>query len=565
MPHLRLARTSGSLLELIRVRIRPFSAVGPIRGISSTTNRLVTKAALTFEQSNHIHDRLCERADLDGNIGCSTGEVQHPTLRNHAIRPCPSFAPYDEWQHLFDVYSDYAPHLFKFIRLHLRAGVQTYDRSSKLGAPFFENVENKLDVIRPYWTQLLKGDLSLFEQENIFVITNVRLQPESRKKIREMPYIMDNEYLELKVDEKFRYMKDVDRVGSRNRMVYNFPGPINLLMQVVDSMIHNVYMNSIFAHHNMTALVGKRLPGKALFLDVSHFERSAGAILPLRAKYIGGLYGQMLVRMLNLRFLSLGLDGYTYFIKTDGDVTLKHNEIHVPDIFVQLGSGLSVVAPVAKELLHILYSSFFVEEFGYTKDEAISIVYEGGNNELRMMNYGDDNVIFGNDVSLIHRCYDWIAKFLPVSIEVPPAFLGYTYPPFQLRTSSYVLNEWEPERPPFSRFRPYPFYGMVERDKVYREQTITKTVRELEVLKYKLLSDFGYTRELINMEAYRESERIKSEDTLASNTNVLLGKEYLLTAEDKLKSLRYVGLGEMRVAEIMRALLAGSSLEKHSY
>lgn len=269
--------------------------------------------------------------------------------------------------------------------------------------------------------------------------------------------------------------------------------------------------------------------------------------------------------MLNCRFLTLGLDGLTYFIKTDQDITWNGDNISVPDVFTQLGSGLSCVAPVAKEILLIIYASYFAEKFKISKQEAISTVMNGGNNQLRMLNYGDDNVIYGDDKSLVMDCYNWIAQYLPLSVESPPAFLGYTYPPFQLRTPSYVLNEWEAERPPGSRFRPYPFYGMVERDKVYLEQTVTNEIRNLQIFKYKQLDKFGYTRTLINQQAFRESQEIATADDLASHVNVLLGKEYLLTNEEKLKSVRYVGLGEMRVSEIMRTLLAGSSLEKHTY
>jgi hypothetical protein len=315
----------------------------------------------------------------------------------------------------------------------------------------------------------------------------------------------------------------------------------------------------------MAARVGTRLAGYAMFLDVSHFERAAGAILPLRALHIGGLYGELLVNMLNCRFLTLGLDGYTYLMGTDKRISLSDNDVHVPDIFAQLGSGLSCVAPVAKEILHVLYASFFVSRFKMTKADALQAVLDGGNSEIHILNYGDDNVIHGYNKDIIIECYDWLARYLPMAVEDPPSFLGYTYPPFQLRSSSYILNEWEAEKPPRSRFRPYPFFGMVERDKVYRDQTVTNEVRTLQFKKYQLLERYGYTEELVNQAAQREAMQLSSLDALASHVNVLLGKEYLLTDEDKIKSLRYVGLGEVRVAEIMRQLLKGSNLYKQTY
>jgi hypothetical protein len=315
----------------------------------------------------------------------------------------------------------------------------------------------------------------------------------------------------------------------------------------------------------MAAMVGKKLPGYALFMDVSHFERAAGAILPLRARHIGGLYGEIMVHMLNQNIMNLGLDGITYFIRAKGDVILRQNDVHVPEVFIQLGSGLSCVAPVAKELLCVLYAAYFRERHHLQHEEALELTLDGGDSYVNIMNYGDDNTIYGPDKKELHKCYHFLARYLPIAIEDPPAFLGYTYPPFQLRSSSYVLNLWEPERAPGSRFRPYPFYGMLERDKVYLEQTVTNEVRDLMMEQYHLLEDYGYTRKLIQQQAAREFRELESGDDLALNKNVLLGKEYLITEEEKLGSIRYVGLSEGRTAELMRILLKGSSLEKNMY
>ena len=211
------------------------------------------------------------------------------------------------------------------------------------------------------------------------------------------------------------------------------------------------------------------------------------------------------------------------------------------------------------------YTAFVMQEYKVSKREAAEMVIDQRIPDLKIMNYGDDNVIYSENPKVLSRCVEHMNKFMPIEEEIPPSFLGYTYPPFQLKASSYILNEWESERAPLTRFRPYPFFGMVERDKVYMEQTVTNEVRDIMLYKQDLIDKFGYSRDLIVRAAKREEADLALKNTLEKNKNALLGKNYLITDEEKLASNQFMGLGESRVSQIMTTLLKGSSLEKSFY
>jgi hypothetical protein len=519
---------------------------------------------MSIDASKQFIDQYVTKEGFDEYTGCLTGEVEHPTLRGQARRPCPNYAPHEGYQNLSDLFEEFAPHLYRFLAKRLKAQRMTYDSRSRLGMPFDEIVTNKLESMRPFWERFLRDDLSFFRRSDVYVITNKRLQPESKKKKRTMPYITDGIYTTKPFDAETRYMKDYDAIGSRVRIVYNYPGPANLYTQVTDKMLTNIYAESPFAHHNMPAKVGSYEPYHMLFIDVKHFERAAGVVLPLRAHIIGGQYGEMMREMLNLKVLSLGLDGYTYYTSLKKPVTFSDAGVQQGPVFMQLGSGLSCVSNMAKELLHVLYAAYYVKKLGYDVKRAFEIVFEGGAPHFMIMNFGDDNAIGATETEDLRDLYAFLGEYLPIEPEIPARFLGYGYAPWGLPLKSYVINLCFPERGPLTFFRRWPWFGDRERDADYRDLAQDTSIRRAIDEKYALLKQFGYEYAWIRDEAAREEREI-DEYSIQRNRNFILGKEYLLTDEEKERDENYLSLGVDRVSQLLRVQLGGSALEQKRY
>jgi hypothetical protein len=264
-----------------------------------------------------------------------------------------------------------------------------------------------------------------------------------------------------------------------------------------------------------------RLPGTVVAVDVKHFERCVGALVGIRASFIGDKYNELQSLILSQPYLCVGTDWTTaYFVSPrEGFLT-------------QLASGDSSVATVAKEALICIYASFFEQEYGLTIEGAIDMALAGGSPaRLAFKNYGDDNLLYGN-AQMIDKCFAFMKRYLTVEIELPTALIGWQYSQtkgFFLRDQSYIVNFWKPERPPGPPFRPYFFLGFYLRNRTFKSYGSGR-VEELEQSMWEVMEDYGLVQEFVGNLAAKEAQIVGASGL---PLNYILGKQYLLTDEER--------------------------------
>jgi len=526
--HIRKAPDEAD--SLIPPRRRPFPVLAPLwrnpDHADPSDDLNVPVAEIDLKTSFSLTDDMLSIGGLTQYAKCASFERPHPKRRGWAKRPITHAVKESEVQPLVSLFAELGPRLYTFLLERIKPPVQTYDKRSRMGAPVFAHDEHKLQVLRPFFAALLENDLSLFDLPNMWVINNIRLQPERVSKEREFVYVDKHNlpYLET-VDEKKRWDEQYQRYCSRVRLVFNYP-VANLLTQVLDSAIHDLFLSYPTFHHNMAAQAGRTLTGFALFIDCKHFERSVGGVVRHRCKLIGGLYARIMDRMLAL----------PYLVPTDaGEVRLV--QIAREKGYVeQMGSGVSCVAPLAKEILTLVYTDFLMQRRGYSFENALAAVLQGGYDKLTIWNYGDDNLLFGDEEEVM-RCFDHMKQYLNVEVEEPRKFLGYEYSDtmgFFLSRSSYLLNFYLAERAPYSKFRPFPFLGRKLRKEVFARQGDPFIREELFKAEDERLTRLGYTPQLLAEAAEWEAKKAAASPT-ESNEKWILGKDYQLTDEEKAK------------------------------
>lgn len=523
----------AGLDRLIPPRRAPFPCLAPIWESSFRSNDDedappdddTPMARVTNAESWTLTDNMLNFAGLSDFAGCATFERAHPTRRGWAKRPVTHVSRAEERASLLHVFDALGEQFYAWIKENVKPEYQTYDKKSRLGAPYYEIREDKIEVLLPEFDKLFHDDLSVFDQPDIFIINNVRLQPERRSKTREFIFINANNepYREL-VGEKERLDPKFKRVASRQRLVYNWPAAPNLFCQIADTSIHNLFLRYPTFHHNMTRRVGHPLRGYALFIDAVHFERNIGVVVERRAELLGGLYERITRRLLKV----------PYLVPTDAGGVVSLRVRREAGWIEQLGSGISSVAPIAKEMFALLYTYYYMKVRGKSFAQALQLVLQGGDAQLSILNYGDDNVLYG-DRSAAQECFSFLAQYLKVEQEEPKKFLGYYYTQedgFFLSRASYLLNFYLAERAPKSRFRPYPFLGRKLRREVFRREGEPFLREKAFAEEDKLLARYGYTESLMLEAAERERARAALSPT-EINEKYILGKEYLLTSEEK--------------------------------
>lgn len=502
-------------------------------------------AHIDRDDSFKISDEMFTHFGLNDYVGCSTFERKHPIRRGWAKRPIPHFSPVSESSKLIALFEEWGPFIYSWIKEHMEPSVQTYDKHSRLGAPEFKISENKLQILIPYFETLSKGKISWLWNDNIFVINNIRLQAERKDKEREYYYLNENGIVySERVGKTERYDDNIRRYCSRVRLVFNYPVS-NLLTQIVDTSIHNLLLKYTPFHHNMSSRAGKPMGYDSIFLDVKHFDRDVGAVVSLRSKYLGGLYNKITQRMLELPYLVSDDSGHVKLMEIDQKGGYR----------AQLGSGISCVAPIAKEIFLILYSAYFQNRYGWSKSDCLRRVLEGGSSGCFFLNYGDDNVLFGEEAE-IHKCHEFLKQFLTVEKEDPSKFLGYYYTDqtgFFLGKQSYLLNFYLAERSPKTRFRPYPFLGIKLRREVFGREGEPDIRTKIIPKEDELWNSYGYTLARILIAAEREEELALASNDL--NEVKYLGKEYLMSEEEKAALPRYSILDKQLTSRYIERLL----------
>jgi hypothetical protein len=426
--------------------------------------------------------------------------------------------------------------------------IQTYKKTSRLGAPFFYCPElpkngghSKKEVLAPEFQSMRThgaGNYIRNYPARLDVIMNRRLQAESLRKERQFQY----------VDAEGRVYDDVwDEVARRGldgggktshsmrpRLVFNLP-VTNLFKQPVDTMLHHAQLTFPVFHHDMYSPGGSRIPtGYALAMDVKHFERATARIVYERARLIGGAYWEIAQATRELPFLVTSDDMRSLF-------RIWPN--YAAGWEVQYASGDSAVSPAQKDILAAIFCEFRVQEANCSPEAALDWVLHGGDDTLMIMNYGDDNV-FGGDQRRVEALYSFCGRYLHVEREPTVKFLGFTLcaEGWKLTPTSYLLKTYLNERNAVDKrteklgtaFRRLPSFGWVEKRKGYslfgtRELRTAVFPAEDEALKH-----INYPWSAVMQEAVKEAATLGNEPNPFQSMPFLHGKDYLLSPEQQL-------------------------------
>jgi len=494
---------------------------------------------LSIEIGCELGDVMFSKFNIPHLVGCVTAEM--------AQRPVPEVFREEETRPITDLYEKWAPLIYQRVLPEIQAPIQTFNKTSRLGWPIFKATPNKVIALMPFFRLMGAGDFNQFI--HAFIIMNVRLQAESKEKVRQYLFYNSGEIRRREITASDRAVT-VEGLGtrtcSRTRLVFNMPVP-NLWKQVLDTAIHNVFMNYSTFHHDMFG--GKVTPVRNAHMafDVKHFERHTAAIVRRRAQLFGGYYGKIVDIFAKLPFAVPSSDwkerAFIYPARDRGWSD-------------QFASGDSAVAPAQKEVFTALYAEFFTVAFGYSMQEALNLVFLGGNEKLTIRNYGDDNSVNG-DPAVLEDLFTFLKQYLTVEKEEPAKFLGFVHYPdlgWKLPVESYLSKTYLNERRPNGNFRKFPNLGWVLKRQTFAQIGHPDVAKDVFPYEDAELAKRGLPWSKIMERA--EVERIQSMGSPGvRNPNYVMGKDYIMTAEEKIATGEHVGLMPNDTAPIIKKLL----------
>jgi hypothetical protein len=468
-----------------------------------------------------------------------------------AWRPTPHLSYRTSKQRgLADLCRKWVPRLLQRVKAVIKPPTQTFKKESRTGWPHFDHPEKKKERVLSELDRVLREGDRYFE--GAFIIANIRLQPEPLTKQRLMQFIKaDGSVAELTVSADTRSLapKWEGFFAERTRLVFNQPEP-NLGLQLVDTAINNVYGSWPVCGWDM---YGKNWKGKirpyTMAVDVSHMERLTAVVIPIRNELIAGPYGRIHSRMALCPHLVKATDGRTFWLLGDpGEEWL-----------LQFGSGHSAVAPSQKECVLSVLVELHVEVWGLSEEEALDAVIQGESAYLQMMNFGDDNFWSAYDPKYLKQAFEFCSKYLDVQEEFPKKFLGFVFinGEFYLPIENYVLKSYLHERSAVGRFRKFPYLGWREKRRVYREFAEPGVCERVFRKEDELLAREGLPWSLIEERA-KEEELAAGTGTLSAN--ILLGRDYLMTDEEKMESGAFDGMYPEETAPLFDQLTKGGIL-----
>lgn len=462
---------------------------------------------------------------LDDKLSKSTycekfSKYYHTITAEPKKRPIPHIFQATEFDNIYELAKEWYPFWFNVIKKRLLlAEAVTYENRSRLGYPYFEHTKipgDKARLVEEHFKEYTSKDTLT---EKPFTICNRRLQPEPYGKVREFLFINGEGVVYSESKPNYRLLFD-DYYASRIRLVFNETFE-NLVKQVRDNQIHEVYLRSTVYHHDMTK--PKKLRKYVLFLDIKHFERCVGKLVRLRAKYLGNGYNKLQEHCSNAPYLVPDDEFKKCFLvePEDGYIT-------------QLGSGDSSVTGLGKEAPSIVFLSY-IEKIVTTYKNKERLIEEFLDNPqqfpILLLDYGDDMVVTSDDKELLYKFFEYLQIYLTAEIEEESKFLGYQYREkedrFVLTILSFINNFYRPERAPYTAFRPYPMYGRRQRRLLYAEYGGPE-IQEYLALDDEVFFHF-YDKAAYEQEYLKEEAQVKS-----LPMNLILEKEYLLTTEEKL-------------------------------
>lgn len=511
--------------------------VNPRRGVVQSVPGLSNAAAC------RIGDELFRRFGPEDLVGCVSAEMRS--------RPVPHVFREEEVLPLVELYHSWSDRIYPFLLRQLKPPVQTFNRTSRLGWPYFRSELHKRSLLQGFFSRLEREGVSCLDDS--FIVMNVRLQAESTKKKRDFLFVDDHGAVSTKqIDSSARRVitRFGPRIASRTRLVFNLP-VANLYKQVLDTALHNVLLEHPAFHHDLYT-PGGTLPvtGRHLCFDVKHFERHTAGICRARGATLGGLYGDIVAKFAKIPFLAPSDTWKSFWF-----LTVNRSQGWSD----QYASGDSAVAPAQKEVFLALYAEFAKRALHLNDDAAIAWVCAGGDRRLTIRNYGDDNSING-DAALVEDCFQFMKQYLTVEEEDPPRFLGfeYTHEGWRLNGSSYLSKTYLNERTAGSSFRRYPNFGWVEKRKVYTQLGKPEVARNIFPTEDALLAGAGLPWRKVLLRARKEEETLASRVDAWRSLDLVLEKTYRWDAERKIASGLFDGMYPAETAIIIKRLIGAT-------
>jgi len=487
---------------------------------------LTLSRKLAISDEFAIGDQLLSKFGCEQYAGCSNAEF--PT------RPIPEIFRTSETDKITATVVARLPALLSWLFRKVKAPYQSYTEVSRAGGPFYRPFDAKRWLLEKIYPAYAVQDYRLIE--NAFVQIGVRIQPEDLAKVRKFTFCSANgEIYKAEIDRRTQQPRvwGTPRYAGRTRQVFNQP-IFNLLGQVLDTALNNVYSGFPAFHHDMTR-ASPLVKGPVLAFDVSHMERLTARIVYERARLIGGAYYGFQHFIRSAPFLIPSDDwSKVFFAKCRYDKGYS----------VQFGSGNSAVSPSQKDIFMVLYAMFAEMQLGVSQEVSFDWVAQGGDDRLRIFNFGDDNFVFSpaGDTVLLEDLYAFMSEYLTIGREDPPRFLGWVWDGvrFMLSVSSYLTKTYQNERAPVPPFRRFPNHGWVEKRRMYGRYGDPILTKEVFPLEDRLLEAAGAGWANVLEESVKEQFQLRElsqiRQSYFSDPNYLMDKaDYLISHEEKVK------------------------------
>jgi len=496
------------------------------------------------QEAHAVQRDLFGRFGLEGYMDCATVEM--------ASRPIPHAFRVEKTAAFTELYLKWLPRILDRIIPEIQPPVQAYNKISRMGWPVLDVPDDKQPVLDHFFGEIESQGLSGFEES--FTTIGIRLQPEEAEKEREFLFLDEGVIVNRNIG---RNEKTVETnllgkvVASRTRNVFNLPLP-NLYKQVLDTAIHNAYLKYPLFHHDLYTRPYNGEGRPYFALDVKHFERFTASAARARGRMLGALYAEITDLFSRIPFLVPSANWKSFsFITPNREAGWSE----------QFASGDSGVTTVQKETFLALYSEYFVSTRHLGVNEALDLTLNGGDSKLTILNYGDDNFLFGEPDEL-KAVYRYLSEYLSVEEEVPPKFLGFKFDAnaaterkFTLGVSSYLLKTYLPERSINTQFRKYPSYGWMMKRKIYEqygEPVIAQNVFPSENAALEQLAKVKWS-DIIAI-AIAEM-RLLERDNVYRDPRVLLDKAWMLDENEKIKSGIFFGYQPEKTGAMIKRLL----------
>jgi hypothetical protein len=432
------------------------------------------------------------------------------------------------------------PTLMKVLVSQMEPVIQAINKQSSLGYPVNMNPGtgvdrktgekrflSKFEVYLLFAAEIARGDLSRLE--GMYNTIGPRLQNEPLSKERLYQFINSSgevyEAIIKSGDREISVPSLGVMTGSRTRTIVR-PPVLNLYTQAWDTYVHHAIMKHPLCDANMYTTQSWPSDSEFTSFDCKHYERYLGPAAIAYAEFVGGKYAEYMLSMIYAPYVVPSDDWSKVF-----SVKPQYTQTVSP----QLGSGLSLVAPIGKLTNICAQMEYFGVSMRLGPDDAVRVTLRGESPGLRRWMYGDDNRTLG-ERSKREAFIKFMGEVFDIEIDDTPTYLGMIYRSdirrFVLPMSTYQLKLYQPERD--YSFKKYPNLGLVERRKVFKEFGEPEIASAAIPYEDTLWTAAGRPFPEVELDAVAE-RRKATESSDITDPRVLSDKAYLLTDAEQVK------------------------------